>query len=71
MFDETFDYEGIHYEARKLWNRGFESLEILYRGSICAHVHKRFDSAIAKLEAAKTAKEIDNILEYFAGHLAS
>ena len=21
MFDETFYYEGIHYEARKLWNR--------------------------------------------------
>ena len=65
------DYEGIHYEAHILWNRGFRSLEILYAGSICACVDKRFDLAVAKLEAAKTAKEIDDILEYFAGHLAS
>ena len=71
MFEKDCDYEGLYYEARVLWNRGFKSLEILYRGSICAHVDKRFDSAIAKLKAAKTAKEIDDILEYFAGHLAS
>lgn len=66
------DYEGIYYEARKVTLLGgHRALDILARGSICATITKRFDSAIKKLDAAKTPKEIDNILEWLAGHLAN
>lgn len=66
------DYEGIHYEARIITLLGgHKALDILFRGSICATIGKRFDAAIKKLDAAKTPKEIDDTLEWLAGHLAS
>ena len=66
------DYEGIYYEARKITLLGgHRALDILARGSICATISKRFDIAISKLDAAKSHNEIDNILEWLAGHLAN